>query len=286
MSCCPMMKWSLLALVAMVLVGAGFIGQAYGADAKLPGYTDTPIIPGQKWRVHDANRPRPKVVTPEKSKTLGMKPPKGATVLFDGKSVDNLKTKWKVENGYMEVSKGGCSSKNPLGDMYLHLEFATPKPPKGSSQGRGNSGVIIMGKYEVQVLDSYKNMTYADGQCAALYGQTPPMVNACLPPGEWQTYDIWFQAPRWKEKELISPAVVTVIQNGVKVHDKRVFIGQVSHKRVGKYFQAHPEKLPLQLQNHGNPMRFRNIWYRDLTDDEKVPAAKALAQLKEYTKTK
>ena len=167
MSCCPMFKWSLLALVVVVLIGAGFIGQTIGADEKLPGYTDTPMIPGQKWRVHDANRPRPKIVTPEKSKTLGAKPPKGATVLFDGTNTDKLNTKWKVEKGYMEVTKGGCSTKDPLGDMYLHIEFATPGVVKGTSQGRGNSGIIIMGKYEVQVLDSYKNMTYADGQCAA-----------------------------------------------------------------------------------------------------------------------
>ena len=259
------------------------IGLVAGTQEKGPGYTDTPMIPGQKWRVHDAMRPRPKVVTPEASKTLGMKPPEGATVLFDGKSTDKLNTKWKVENGYMEVTKGGCKTKEKLGNMFLHLEFATPSEVKGSSQGRGNSGVIIMGKYEIQVLDSYENPTYADGQCAAIYGQFSPKVNVSLPPGEWQTYDISFQAPRWKDKVLVSPAVSTVTHNGVVVHDKQVHIGAVKHKRVGTY-SPHAAKLPLTLQNHGNPMRFRNIWYRPLKKKEKLSAKEGMKRLNAYLK--
>jgi len=286
MPCCPMFRWSMLLVAVVALIGAGIVTQALADSHKKPGYTDTPVLPGQKWRVHDANRPRPKAVDPGKSKTLGMKPPQGATVIFDGTNTDKLKTQWTIENGYMQVTKGGCSTKDGLGDMYLHLEFATPKEVKGSSQGRGNSGVIIMGKYEIQVLDSYKNPSYADGQCAAIYGQFPPMVNASLPPGEWQTYDIYFQAPRWKDKKLVSPAVSTVYHNGVKVHDKQVHIGQVSHKRVGRYFQPHPEKLPLNLQNHGNPIRFRNIWYRPLKDEEKLDAKEAMTRLNKYLNAK
>jgi hypothetical protein len=242
------------------------------------------MLPGQKWRVHDANRPRPQVVKPEPSKTLGMKPPAGATVIFGGEGTDKFKTEWKVENGYIEVTKGGCSTKEALGDMFLHLEFATPKEVKGHSQERGNSGVIIMGRYEIQVLDSYENPTYADGQCAAIYGQFPPRVNASLPPGEWQTYDICFQAPRWQDKELVSPAVSTILHNGVLVHDKQVHIGQVQHRKVGTYGGPHPEKLPLELQNHGNPMRFRNIWWRPLKDDEKLDAKEAMKRLAECLK--
>lgn len=270
--------------VLVTLIAVSFALPTVAAEKKAKkkqpsiGYTNTPILPGQKWRVHDANRPRPKWVDPGKSSTLGMKPSKGATVLFDGSNFDNWQVRgkaptWKLENGYMEAVKkaGSITTKQPLGDMYIHLEFATPGKVEGSSQGRGNSGVIIMGKYEIQVLDSYKNPSYADGQCAAIYGQFPPLVNASLPPGEWQTYDIWFQAPKWdKDGELISPAISTVIHNGIKVHDKQAHIGQVSHKRVGRYFQPHPAKLPLTLQDHGNPIRYRNIWFRPLRDSERV----------------
>ena len=199
------MKYYRSLLVAAAIATAGFVGSvSANGQEKNPGYTDTPKLPGQEWRVHDANRPRPKAVTPEPSKTLGMKPPAGATVIFDGKSTDKLNTKWKVENGYMEVTKGGCTTKEKLGDMFLHVEFATPSEVKGHSQGRGNSGVIIMGKYEIQILDSYDNPSYADGQCAAIYGQFSPKVNVCLPPGEWQTYEIIFQAPRWKGEKLVT----------------------------------------------------------------------------------
>ena len=280
MTCCPLFRWSLLAAAAIAAAGFAWSISA-NAQEKNPGYTDTPKLPGQKWRVHDANRPRPKVVKPEPSKTLGMKPPAGATVIFDGKSTDKLNTKWKVENGYMQVTKGRCSTKEKLGDMFLHLEFATPGEVKGHSQGRGNSGVIIMGKYEIQVLDSYKNPSYADGQCAAIYGQFSPKLNASLPPGEWQTYDIAFQAPRWEGKKLVSPTVSTVRHNGVLVHDKQVHIGAVKHKQVGKY-SPHPDKLPLQLQNHGNPMRFRNVWWRPLKDDEWLDAREGMKRLNGY----
>ncbi len=274
-----------LSLVAAAAIAAAMSAPLVSmtAQEQNPGYTDTPMLPGQKWRVHDANRPRPQVVKPQPSKTLGMKPPEGATVICDGKGTDNLNTEWKVENGYLEVAKGGCSTKEALGDMFLHLEFATPKEVKGHSQERGNSGVIIMGRYEIQVLDSHENPTYADGQCAAIYGQFPPKVNASLPPGEWQTYDICFQAPQWKGQELSSPAVSTVLHNGVLVHDKQVHIGRGQHRKVGTYEGgAHAEKLPLELQNHGNPMRFRNIWWRPLKDDEKLDAKEAMRRLNEH----
>ena len=273
-----------LTTVILSLLAVAAALPAFSAQEQNPGYTDTPMLPGQKWRVHDANRPRPAAVKPEPSKTLGMKAPAGATVIFDGKNTDNLATEWKLQDGFIEVSgKGGCRTKEALGDMYLHLEFATPKEVKGSSQGRGNSGVIIMGRYEIQVLDSYENPTYADGQCGAIYGQFPPKVNASLPPGEWQTYDICFQAPRWQGQELVCPAVSTIVHNGVLLHDKQVHIGAVQHRKVGTY-SPHPEKAPLELQNHGNPMRFRNIWWRPLKDDEKLDPKEALKRLNETLK--
>ena len=281
------MKRSLLSGLGLALAAAT-LPAVLAAPAKGPvGYTDTDYLPGQRWRVHDAHRPRPAEVAPAPSKTLGMPAPTGATVLFDGKDLSQWtagkgknnpegKPAWKVENGYVEVTNtGSISTKEAFGDMYLHLEFATPTQIVGESQGRGNSGVIIMGKYEVQVLDSYDNPTYADGQCAAIYGQFPPLVNASLKPGEWQTYDIYFQAPRWDDKgKFLSPAISTVYHNGVLVQDKQAHIGQVSHRRVGAYFQAHG-KAPLSLQEHGNPMRFRNIWIAPLPDDKRVDPAKA-----------
>ncbi len=260
------MKKNILFSLTVLLLASGF--ETVAADKKLPGYTDTPVIPGQKWRVHDAIRPRPKVVKAGPSKTLGVKPPKGAVVLFDGTDTSNWShSKWKVENGYMEVTKksGQLSSKRKFGSVKLHLEFATPKDVKGDSQGRGNSGVFFCGQYEVQVLDSYNNPSYADGQCAALYGQHPPKVNACRAPGEWQTYDIEFLIPKFdKNGKVVRPATLTVRHNGVIVHDKREMIGPSGHRNVKKYKKHGPG--PLGLQDHGNPMRFRNIWVVELED--------------------
>jgi hypothetical protein len=229
--------------------------------AQEPGYTDTPRLPGQEWRVHDAARPRPPVVKPGE----GTAPPADAIVLFDGTSLEDWTGgPWTLEDGAMVVNgKGSVSTKQSFGDCQLHLEWAAPKDVQGDSQGRGNSGVFLMGRYEVQILDSFDNATYADGQAAALYGQFPPAVNACRPPGAWQTYDIYFRAPRFQGQELLSPAVVTVVHNGVLVHHARELLGATRHKEVAVY-EAHGSEAPLELQDHGNPVRFRNIWIRRL----------------------
>ena len=260
------MKRSLYFSLGLLLVATATESSAAGKN--LPGYTDTPVIPGQKWRVHDANRPRPKVVKVGPSKTLGAKPPKGAVVLFNGKDTKQWShNKWKVENGYMEVTRGSGSlqTKEKFRSMKLHIEFATPEKVVGSSQGRGNSGVFLGGPYEVQVLDSWNNMSYADGQCAALYGQFPPKVNACRPPGEWQTYDIEFTAPKWdKAGKLIRKAKVTVLHNGIKVHDGQELNGPTTHRNVSPYRKHGPGSI--QLQDHGNPTRFRNIWVVKIDD--------------------
>jgi hypothetical protein len=168
----------------------------------------------------------------------------------------------------MEVTKGSgqLNSKQKFGSIKLHIEFATPKKVVGDSQGRGNSGVFFCGQYEVQVLDSYNNISYADGQCAALYGQHPPDVNACRPPGEWQTYDIEFRIPKFdKAGKVVRPAVITVLHNGIKVHDKRELNGPSGHRSVKKYKK--PGSGSIGLQDHGNPMRFRNIWIVELSDE-------------------
>ncbi|MCY2959393.1 MAG: DUF1080 domain-containing protein [Planctomycetota bacterium] len=232
------------------------------------GYDDTPFLPGSDWRVHDKNRPPAEVMVGSGGSLLAP-PPKGAIVLFDGKDLSQWRggdkpAAWAVKDGYAEVNgTGNIETKEKFGDFQLHLEFATPTPPKGDSQGRGNSGVFLMGRYEIQVLDSYQNRTYADGQCAAMYGQQPPLYNASAPPGEWQSYDITFRAPRFDGAKLVSPATVTVVHNGVVVHANQAFLGATQHRAVATYSPHEPE-LPLALQDHGDPVRYRNIWIRKL----------------------
>ena len=223
------------------------------------------------WLVHDRQRPQSPVVTP--AETIGQ-PPEDATVLFDGSSLDNWETidgaptRWQLSDGCMipTPDSGPHRTKAAFGDVQLHVEWSSPSPPQGSGQGRGNSGVYLMSKYEVQVLDSFENETYADGRAAAIYGQNPPMVNASRSPGEWQTYDIIFRRPRFREDgQIESPAIMTVIHNGIVVQDHFPLWGPTNWLKANAYTQ-HPDKLPLMLQDHGNPVRFRNIWVRELND--------------------
>lgn len=223
--------------------------------------------------IHSMTRPHPPVITPPPGGPP-VTPPSDAVVLFDGKSLDKWESsdsaggpaKWKVENGYMEVVRGTGSirTKQSFGDAHLHVEWTSPNPPTGTGQNRGNSGVFLMGQYEVQVLDSYNNTTYADGQAAAIYGQYPPLVNAMRPPGEWQVYDIVFRAPRFGPTGAVTtPARMTVFHNGVLVQDNVQLLGPTSHQTRDPYV-PHPDRLPIGLQDHGDPVRFRNIWIREL----------------------
>jgi hypothetical protein len=235
------------------------------------GYDDTPQIPGQTWKVHDKNRPSPAIVTPAPTFSHHAGAPSDAVVLFDGSDLDKWvsggdKPKWKVEGGYMEMVRGGgdIQTKDKFGDFQLHIEWSTPNPPKGESQGRGNSGVFLHGMFEVQVLDSYENVTYADGQAGSLYGQWAPLQNAMKPPGEWNAYDIIFEAPKWDEQgELTKKAHVTVIHNGVVLHHRQEFVGPSGHRNVPQY-RKYDGTGPIRLQDHGDPVRFRNIWIRPL----------------------
>lgn len=241
------------------------------------GYTDTPFLPGGKWRVHDDTRPRPAVVTPGET---AADPPSDAIVLFDGKNLDEWvmdkdgsPADWIVEDGHLEVPPKGSGTGGYLrtvrefGDIQLHVEWASPAEVSGNSQGRGNSGVFLLENYEVQVLDSYENKSYADGQASALYGWKPPLVNAARKPGQWQTYDIIFEAPEWdSEGNLLKKAYVTVIHNGVVTHHRQPYLGPTGHKKVANYNQVR-ETGPIRLQDHGNPTRFRNIWVRELDLD-------------------
>lgn len=256
------------------------------------GLFTTSFAQHHKWRVHDWNRPRPAVIEPGtfSSQQQPGQPPSDATVLFNGKDLSNWRAmngdpaKWIVRDGYMESVKGSgyLRTYQNFGDCQLHVEFATPTPPKGTSQGRGNSGVFLMGQFEVQVLDSYDNITYADGQCSAIYGQHPPLVNASRKPGEWQIYDIVFHGPRWNEKgKLIRKARFTVFHNGVLVQDDVRAWGPTEWLRANPY-KPHSPKGYLALQDHGNPVRYRNIWIRELGKAGRTEVTVASKLLDQY----
>jgi hypothetical protein len=221
------------------------------------------------WAQHDPKRPAPKVVDPGPAGGV----PADAVVLFDGKDLSRWRSqkdagpaRWKVENGSFEVAKGtgGIETVQPFGDCQLHVEWSSPRPAVGEGQDRGNSGVFLMGRYEVQILDSYQSATYPDGQAGSIYGQNPPLVNPTRAPGEWQAYDIVFHGPRFDAAgKLLQPATVTVFLNGVLVQDHFELSGPSAHKERPPY-APHPTKLPIGLQDHGHPVRFRNIWIREL----------------------
>jgi len=224
---------------------------------------------------HSRTRPAPVVVTP--GPYAGPVPaPSDAIVLFDGKSLSEWRSadttkgdaKWQIENGDMVVAPltGAISTRRAFGDVQLHVEWSAPNPPKGEDQDRGNSGVFLMKTYEVQVLDSYHAATYPDGQAAAIYGQYPPLVNAMRPPGDWQVYDIIFHRPHFDASgKLTQPARLTVFHNGILVQDDMAVLGPTSNGRRSAY-SAHADKLPIELQDHGHPVRFRNIWIRALNE--------------------
>jgi len=199
------------------------------------------------------------------------KAPSDAVVLFDGTDMSQWTgaDQWVVADGAVTAGPGNVRSKAEFGDCQVHLEWAAAAEVTGKGQGRSNSGVFLMDRYEVQILDSYENTTYFDGQCGAIYKQHPPLVNACRKPGAWQTYDIIWKAPRFDDAgELVSPAYITVLHNGVVIQNHFELEGDTPYNRAPSY-QAHPDKGPIMLQYHGNPVRFRNIWVRELKDLER-----------------
>jgi len=248
------------------------------------GVSTGPLLPGQKWRVHDIRRPRPAAVTPGELSTYD-KPgtaPSDAIVLFDGKDLSQwchvdredpsqlIEAQWKVEDGFFEVTAGkrNLQTIDSFGSCQLHIEWQTPAKVRGDSQGRGNSGVFFMDAFEVQVLDSFDNRTYADGQAGALYGQYSPMVNASRKPGEWQIYDIIFEAPKFSlDEKLEEPASITVMHNGIFLHHAKKYYGPTGGGVIPKYNPLSPAG-PIRLQEHGNPVRFRNIWIRPLNQPQ------------------
>lgn len=236
----------------MLTAGALAIGFAL---IGIKGFCIQEYKSGKDW-------PEPKIIDPG---PVGG-PPADAIVLFDGKDLSqwNGGEKWEIADGAATVRGGGVTTKDSFADCQLHLEWAEPTEVVGEGQGRGNSGVYLMGQYEVQILDSFDNVTYFDGQCGSIYKQSPPLVNACRRPGEWQSYDIIFKAPQFKEDgSLKSPAYITVLQNGVLIQNHFELEGATAWDKAPAY-NAHPTKLPISLQDHGNPVRFRNIWIREL----------------------
>ena len=263
-SCPALVTLSTLALTAAPVLADG------------PFYGDPPDAT-HPWAIHDMNRPQPPLVkagtfsTPEQPG----RPPSDAIVLFDGTpaSLDKWEadknpaepTKWVVQDGALQCvpHSGYIRSKDQIGDCQLHVEWAAPTKVEGSSQGRGNSGVFLMGVTEVQVLDNYNNPTYADGTAGSVYGINPPYANALHAPGEWQVYDIIFRRPIYKDGKMVDSGRMTVLENGVVVQDSTPLEGGTGHKNR---YHDHPlpDKGPLKLQDHGNPVRYRNIWYRPL----------------------
>src|SRR5581483_8723087 len=276
-----MKRKNLPGLAAVLLAAAGLNSIAFAA-------------PDPNWLDHDRDRPLPPVVTPATGSTQEQPgtPPSDAVVLFDGKdnsqwvAMDGSPTKWIVRDGYMECVKGSgyVRTVQNFGDCQLHVEWAAPNPPHGEGQGRGNSGVFFgLDRYEIQVLDSFENKTYADGSAAAVYGQYPPLVNASRPPGQWQWYDIIWTSPRFDEQGKVkSPARVTVFHNGVLVQNNVELTGPTSWLERAPY-SAHPEKQPIALQDHGNPVRYRNIWVRELGKPGRKEFTLSYALLDSYT---
>ena len=237
------------------------------------GYTDTPLVSGTNWHVHDPNRPQPPAVAV--SGPVATPPPEDAVVLYDGSTIGLRATKedtaldWIVEGDVLTINTnpdqpngGGARSIERFGDIQLHVEWRAPVDHDPFPQRAGNSGIFFMGRYELQVQHSYCNATYPDGQAAAIYGQTPPLVNASLPAGEWQSFDVVFKAPRFAEDgALKSPAHMTVFHNGVLVQDHTRILGPTAHRRTEPYM-AHAAELPIVFQDHGEAVSFRNIWAR------------------------
>ncbi len=247
----------------------------------LGGSEDTPFFPNTTWRVHGNTRPQPPVVTPPAPSTQERPgtPPSDAIVLYDG-SESSLHANWEMDTAeggqvawtigpdYIEVpgvhpAVGNIRTRQHFGDGQYHVEWASPTEIKGQSQGRGNSGVFLLGIYEIQVLDNYENPTYADGTVGGVYGQIPPLVNAIRPPGQWNTYDIAWVSPRFDGDRLISPGRLTLVFNGIFVHHAVEVMGPTQYRKLPSY-SPHPPAGPLVLQDHWDKVRFRNIWYRPL----------------------
>jgi hypothetical protein len=252
-----------LAIIALPCVtrGADLVHAKDGSGVY--GYKDTPKLPWCEYLVHDPDRPAPKRIDPGPA-SVPVAPPSDAIVLFGGKDLSQWQTSdWKVVDGCVEAVTDSLVTKENFGNCQIHLEWMAPANFDGPWQNRGNNGVMLMGLYEIQIFDSYHEKIYPDGQAASVYGQTPPLVNACRKPGEWQSYDIIFTAPRFDGDKLVQPARVTLFHNGVLMHLNQEIHGETGHRILPQYKQK-TSTGPLGLSGHHCPVRFRNIWLRPL----------------------
>jgi len=267
-------------IVAAIILCSFVLGTSSPSECRAEddglGYSYTPQLPNSPWRVHDRRRPQPPKVAP--GKTPGA-PPADAVVLFDGKDF----AQWEnarptdgaeaidpksIEDGAFNVLKTGwIQTKRHFGDCQLHIEWRTPETADGDNLNWGNSGVFFLGNYELQILESHDNKVYADGMAGAIYGQTPPSVNPARKPGQWQTFDVIFTAPRFDGEMLLSPAYFTVLWNGVLVQNHTEVMGSTRHLTFPNY-RSFESTGPLVLQPHGSAVRFRNIWIRPLKGDK------------------
>jgi hypothetical protein len=251
-----------------------FVGRGVCEDGL--GYTDTPRLPNSPWRVHDRQRPQPPMVEPAaKAGEQPVAPPSDALMLFDGKDL----SQWEggdpkgIEDGCINILKTGqIQTKRHFGDCQLHVEWATPTKAENNMIW-GNSGVFMLGKHELQIIESHDSKIYADGIAAAVYGQTPPLVNAARKPGQWQSFDIVFTAPQFDGDKLLKPAYFTVFWNGVLVQNHTASLGPTRHREVATY-DSRETTGPILLQQHGSAVRFRNIWVRDLKPEQPRPIEK------------
>jgi hypothetical protein len=259
------------AITAGVLLFTAFPSNANAADlvkaadgSGVYGYKDTPALPWTRYLVHDPDRPDPKRVQVPAIERSTAPAPSDALVLFDGKDLHAWEpSKWRVVDGEIEAGAGGLSTRESFGDCQIHLEWLAPANFQGPWYNQGNNGVLLMGLFEIQIFDSWNEKIYPDGMAAAIYAQTPPLVNACRPPGEWQSFDIFFRAPVFSGDKLVTPARLTMLHNGVLVHLDAEIHGETGHRIVAEY-KRKTSKGPLVLSGHDCPVRFRNIWIRPL----------------------
>lgn len=255
------MKSYAMVFGASAVVGGLVLADGFGVKS------GNPMIPGTPYEVHDGTRPQPRIV--ENAGAVTVKAPADATVLFDGTNLDAWTTNngpaaWEIKDGSMVAAKSDVATKQSFGAIQLHAEWRCPAGRKVDGQSGGNSGIFLMGLYEVQVLQSHNNKTYPDGQAGSLYGQLPPLVNATTKQGDWQSYDIIFTPPVYDGETVKEPARVTIIHNGIVVQNNKPYLGPSSHKTLATYPKTHPKTAPIRLQFHGDPMEYRNFWVRPL----------------------
>ncbi len=268
----------ILGLPALIFLASGIVHATEGPYSVFNQHPDLSLSADGKWKVHDPSRPLPPRAEPKSEAELreSATAPRGAVILFDGGDLSawNVPQAWSVRDGVLEVSRSlYLTSRETFGSCHLHVEWKAPTGSNATGQDRANSGLFLMKDYEIQILDTYDNESYADGIAASLYGVAPPTHNALRPSGEWQTYDVWFRRPVFGANgEMLTPACVTVQVNGVTVQDNTPFTGPSSNARR-KLYQAHADSLPLRIQYHTAAISFRNIWIERLPDDQVMSPA-------------